>query len=120
MANESRRIEALKEIGRVLVPNGKAMVTSWAMKQNVEGNTSNYVKDAEGDIAKNSVNSQQLPIHKPRTEFESADILVPFKGRSDGTSDDIETVHRFYHVFQERYIFLIDENFCVEFIFYFS
>ena len=59
--------------------------------------------------------SNLLPIHKARTQFQSSDVLVPFKGTANGTSDDGEALHRlrqikncefkliprFYHVFEQ-------------------
>ena len=78
MSTVKRRIEALKEIGRILRRGGKAMVTSWAMKQTSDnGKTSNYAKK---ENSAKSANSAHLPIHKARTNFESQDVLVPFKG----------------------------------------
>ena len=83
------------------------MVTSWASKQSCDsGITSNYASKAEVSIPEDKENNSgpvnmQVPIHKARTEFKSADVLVPFKGTSDGTSDDSEAVHRFYHVFEK-------------------
>ena len=74
MTTEERRVEALREVGRVLRPGGRAMVTSWAMKQSDNhGISSNYVQQSSdgSDSGINSPNSQQLPIHKPRTEFAS-------------------------------------------------
>lgn len=72
MTTEERRIAALTELGRVLRPGGKAMVTSWAMNQNDQhGAASNYVQQGSDDPGAftNAPNSQQLPIHKSRTEF---------------------------------------------------
>ncbi|CBY06749.1 unnamed protein product [Oikopleura dioica] len=99
MSTVKRRIEALKEIGRILRPGGKAMVTSWAMKQKSEkGKTSNYAKKENSE---KSTNSAHLPIHKARTNFEAQDVLVPFKGSKEGKSTDPAAKHRFYHVFME-------------------
>jgi alkylated DNA repair protein alkB family protein 8 len=104
MTTERRRIKALREIGRILRPGGRAMVTSWAMEQSLDGQSSNYVQQG-GPVAalksNNSPHSQHLPIHKPRTQFESQDVLVPFKGVEEGRSDDSKAVHRFYHVFRK-------------------
>lgn len=81
MSSVKRRVEALKEIGRILRPGGKAMVTSWAMDQtNEEGKASNYAKK---ENSAKSPNSAHLPIHKARTNFEAQDVLVPFKGKND-------------------------------------
>jgi len=99
MSTVKRRIEALKEIGRILRRGGKAMVTSWAMKQtNESGKTSNYAKK---ENSLKSENSAHLPIHKARTNFEAQDVLVPFKGSKEGKSTDTAAKHRFYHVFME-------------------
>ncbi len=112
MSTVKRRIEALKEIGRILRPGGKAMVTSWAMKQkSKKGKTSNYAKKENSE---KSTNSAHLPIHKARTNFEAQDVLVPFKGKAalicfifthsgskEGKSTDPAAKHRFYHVFME-------------------
>ena len=92
MATHSRRIEALSEIGRILRPGAKAMVTSWAGKQEKNGITSSYVSKEETENGKET--SSELPIHKARTKFKQKDVLVPFKGKTDGTSDDCEAVHR--------------------------
>ncbi|CAG5102193.1 Oidioi.mRNA.OKI2018_I69.chr1.g186.t1.cds [Oikopleura dioica] len=99
MSSVKRRVEALKEIGRILRPGGKAMVTSWAMEQtNEEGKASNYAKK---ENSAKSPNSAHLPIHKARTNFEAQDVLVPFKGSKEGKSTDPAAKHRFYHVFIE-------------------
>ena len=114
MSSVKRRVEALKEIGRILRPGGKAMVTSWAMEQtNEEGKASNYAKK---ETSAKSPNSAHLPIHKARTNFEAQDVLVPFKGTKkwqkvalfscilgskEGKSTDPAAKHRFYHVFIE-------------------
>ena len=101
MATEKRRLQALIEVGRILKAGGKAMVTSWAAKQNYEcGKKSNYASKEDSKDDNGPVNTQ-LPIHKARTEFKTKDLLVPFKGTTNGTSDDSEACHRYYHVFEE-------------------
>ena len=101
MATEKRRLQALIEVGRILKAGGKAMVTSWAAKQNYEcGKKSNYASKEDSKEDNGPVNTQ-LPIHKARTEFKTKDLLVPFKGTTNGTSDDSEACHRYYHVFEE-------------------
>ena len=92
MATDSRRLEAIKEIGRIMRPGARAMVTSWAGKQDKNGVTSSYV--SKEDFADEELCKMELPIHKARTQFKHKDILVPFKGRTDGTSDDSHAVHR--------------------------
>ena len=50
-----------------------------------------------------------LPVHKNRTKFEHADLLVPWKTTSKQQKENTEqehqatekTFHRFYHVFDE-------------------
>ena len=91
MASTDRRRQALSEIARLLKKDGRAMVTSWASDQK----ESNYVKQTKKDEVVVTTKSNLLPIHKARTQFQSSDVLVPFKGTANGTSDDGEALHRF-------------------------
>ena len=75
MTTEKRRILALREIGRILKSGGRAMVTSWAKNQSEKGKSSNYVQQGGIKERNNSLNSQQLPIHKARTQFAAAGKL---------------------------------------------
>lgn len=84
---------ALKEIIRLLKPGGQALITVWAKEQEIEKKKSHYIsKQADATTYLPSPTSNELIIHKPRTEFQRPDCLVPWSKPS-------ETLLRYYHVF---------------------
>ena len=125
MTSFERRLQAFKELARVLKPGGRALATVWAFEQK----NTNYVdkKNFENDKNSNSddEDSQKvIPVHKARTEFKSSDLLVPWKLNG-------KTYHRFYHVFKKgeieeilskiknvsiEKVFYDDGNWCVIFL----
>lgn len=96
MANEDRRLEALREMVRVLRPAGRALVYVWALEQD----GSKYLKDGRKEAKVNRRGEQQLAVHVNRTRFQQQDVLVPWHKKSKSDSDQV--FHRFYHVFRER------------------
>lgn len=130
LASEERRLHAIKEMIRILRPNGRALIYVWAKNQALKTKSSylrqnkrnNRKTDDDTDdtsigekIAENTTNensNSSLPIHTNRTQFEHTDILVPWKLKNptntsskedDGPSDQQPmTFLRFYHVFEEN------------------
>ena len=96
-----RRQTMVEEMARVLTPGGRGLIYAWAQDQEKDSQPSTYLK--QGGSGKSTVNQQVdagfplvLPVHKNRTNFEHADLLVPWK-----TTDKPTTYHRYYHVFEE-------------------
>ncbi|KPJ01040.1 Alkylated DNA repair protein alkB-like 8 [Papilio xuthus] len=104
-SSQSRRIQAVATIARLLRSGGRALITVWAKDQT----KSNYLcKKKENVIHNNStveVAGINLPVHENRTQFQHKDLLVPWKLRGvkeDKLADKPEsTLLRFYHVFEE-------------------
>lgn len=95
LASPERRIDAIKNIARVLVPGGSCLVYVWAMEQEKDGKKSIYLKtsNAEKDAERYH---ESLPVHSNRTQFKHQDLLVPWKCKSDQRE-----YLRYYHVFTE-------------------
>ncbi|XP_041464045.1 alkylated DNA repair protein alkB homolog 8-like isoform X2 [Lytechinus variegatus] len=53
---QARRLQALREISRVLSPGGMALITVWAMEQEHKREKSKYISK-KGDTIKNTLNS---------------------------------------------------------------
>ncbi|KPJ16223.1 Alkylated DNA repair protein alkB-like 8 [Papilio machaon] len=104
-SSQSRRIQAVATIARLLRSGGRALITVWAKDQT----KSNYLcKKKENVLHNNStveVAGINLPVHENRTQFQHKDLLVPWKLRGvkeDKLADKPEsTLLRFYHVFEE-------------------
>ncbi|KAG8193528.1 hypothetical protein JTE90_003739 [Oedothorax gibbosus] len=104
MATRARRIEALRELARVLKPGGRALVYVWAFEQENEetGTASKYIsrrEDKSACLPKEQVlevgsGGASLPVHRNKTDFRTQDVLVPWK-KNQGE----DVCHRFYHVF---------------------
>lgn len=103
LSTKERRKNAIKELMRILHPNGKCLVYVWAMEQDRPSGKSVYLKkslpfplshDVE-EIKLSNSRTIQVPVHVNRTQFCSKDLLVPFKS---GTKEK----RRFYHLFQEN------------------
>lgn len=114
LSTESRRLQVLEEIYRVLRPHGRALIYVWAMEQK----SSNYVSKKNSDIGHSTVDegvtnslpgtppaafindTDILPIHSNRTEFQHNDVLVPWNIRLKNREDSCHL--RYYHVFKEK------------------
>jgi len=121
LSTNQRRRAMIEEIKRVLRPGGRALVYAWAKDQEHDQGPSTYLKQGGLGDNKNKTNvaAQEksvdtdfplvLPVHKNRTKFEHADLLVPWKTTSKQQKENTEqehqatekTFHRFYHVFDE-------------------
>ncbi|XP_057661994.1 alkylated DNA repair protein alkB homolog 8 [Diorhabda carinulata] len=113
LANEERRIKAIKEIVRILKPGGKALIYVWAKDQCKNQGRTTYIKQDRKNRKENSnivteYNNEMiqisekvsLPIHINRTQFKHDDMLVPWKLKRNKEND--RTFLRFYHVFVEN------------------
>lgn len=119
---QDRRLAAIKEMARVLVKSGRALIYVWAKNQAVEKKSS-YLRQNKKNNRPESPNEKTemvetndsamanngLPIHTNRTQFAHQDILVPWKlkkanetANTDKSSAASETFLRFYHVFEEH------------------
>lgn len=94
LATQDRRVCALQEMSRVLVPGARLLVYVWAKDQG----TSHYVARGDQGSApgESKVGEFGLPVHEPRTQFKHQDVLVPWKLRGEE-----KVVQRYYHVFEE-------------------
>ncbi|XP_044748795.1 alkylated DNA repair protein alkB homolog 8 [Coccinella septempunctata] len=113
LATEERRIQAIREIVRVLRPGGKALIYVWAKDQYNENKKSNYIKPetkeddtlpAEGLKFEETIS---LPIHTNRTQFKHKDLLVPWKLKRN--CEEKGTFLRYYHVYEDGEL----ENSCL-------
>ncbi|KAL1517167.1 hypothetical protein ABEB36_000966 [Hypothenemus hampei] len=117
LANESRRLQAIQEIVRILKKGGKALIYVWAHEQVKNKQKSSYImqdrKNRKGTKEMNGqclTSAQQvsldsgnitLPVHSNRSNFQADDLLVPWKLKGD--EEENESVFlRFYHVFKEH------------------
>ena len=96
---------------RVLKPVvGRGLVYAWAREQAKDDKKSSYLLQCSSNNDDNDENTNKsqsvakaadtdfplvLPVHKNRTNFAHADLLVPWNKKQAGT------FHRFYHVFEE-------------------
>ncbi|KAJ8922781.1 hypothetical protein NQ315_007816 [Exocentrus adspersus] len=114
LANEDRRLQAIKEMVRVLRVGGQALVYVWAKDQCKNEEKSSYIKqdrrnrkckditsrDGAVDNEVSVLQGVSLPVHTNRTQFKHNDVLVPWKLKGRSESDNVFL--RFYHVFQEN------------------
>ncbi|KAG5882107.1 hypothetical protein JTB14_016870 [Gonioctena quinquepunctata] len=119
LATEERRLQALREMVRVLKVGGRALIYVWAKDQHKEKKSS-YIKQdrknrsskaeetitSEIDREVSLTNGLTLPVHVNRTQFKHKDVLVPWKLKSENKLQD--TFLRFYHVFDDQEL----ENLC--------
>lgn len=106
----------MKEISRVLRPQGKALVYVWAKNQKHDENSSSYLRQRNRNkrhqIESNVEQSVQwhksvdenisLPVHVNRTQFKHEDMFVPWIKKTDHVvSKDTSVYLRYYHVFDE-------------------
>lgn len=98
LASPQRRLEALREIARILRPGGSALVYVWAFEQEgSNGKSSKYLKKRAAEDDQEIKHHLGIPIHSNRRKFKSQDVFVPWKSKTSG-----ETFLRFYHVFKEN------------------
>ncbi|XP_014284279.1 alkylated DNA repair protein alkB homolog 8 [Halyomorpha halys] len=114
LSKESRRIQALKEIFRILKVGGLALIYVWSKKQNSTsyvGKNANNVNKSNFSPTINKYKDKSgivLPIHCNKTEFQHIDVLVPWTLRLKNVE---ETQYlRYYHLFEETEL----EKMCTE------
>lgn len=110
LATKERRLQAIKEMTRVLVSGGKALIYVWAKDQAKDDKKSSYLKQnpkqkkepEEAPVILANSNSISLPVHKNRTQFQAQNVFVPWKLKN--TTPDVEqkVFMRYYHVFEEN------------------
>lgn len=124
LATAERRLQALRELTRILRKGGRALVYVWAKNQAKDDCQSTYLQqnkrptDVAGTMHK-YVNG--LPVHTNRTQFAAQDMLVPWKMRTsrggvepknrtdESSAEMVENNNaksameclRYYHVFEE-------------------
>jgi alkylated DNA repair protein alkB homolog 8 len=112
LATRERRLKAIEEMVRVLVPGGTALIYVWAKDQQKENKKSTYLlqhhkKDSEKtqiETANVTIDDSeiQLPIHRNRTQFSHTNVLVPWKLKQKEIPIDQQKVFlRYYHVFED-------------------
>ncbi|XP_070503844.1 tRNA (carboxymethyluridine(34)-5-O)-methyltransferase alkbh8 [Chironomus tepperi] len=122
LATHERRVQAIKEILRVLNKNGKALIYVWAKDQQKDNKKTRYLLQHQ---SKNNEKVQlpemavlnidevkvELPVHKNRTQFKSSNMLVPWKLKQKEVPEEQQKVFlRYYHVFEDGEL----ENLCKE------
>lgn len=131
LASKKRRLQAIREMVRILRPSGRALIYVWAKNQALEKKSSylrqnkknNREKNDEEPVTAAPIDSSQsmngLPVHTNRTQFVHQDILVPWKmkrtndasiDKSDADEPSGSTFLRYYHVFEENEL----ESLCTE------
>lgn len=102
LSTKERRLNAIKEIVRVLVVGGKCLIYVWAMEQTVDGQKSKYLNFKDNSLNSffhsNDKKNLELPIHCRGTDFKQQDILVPWFTKK-GKAHDNQL--RYYHVFRK-------------------
>jgi len=92
---------------RILRPGGKGLIYAWAKEQKHNSVSSTYLKSSKTKESPNEISTDltyhNLPVHKNRTNFEHADLLVPWKVKpqTSGPNAEGDTFLRYYHVFEE-------------------
>ncbi|XP_059620355.1 alkylated DNA repair protein alkB homolog 8 [Phlebotomus argentipes] len=103
LASEDRRVQAVREMARILEKSGRGLIYVWAKNQEADKKKSSYLKQNKkcNEKDENPMRDDKLPlpVHTNRTQFKHRDILVPWKLK-DGTEHP-KTFLRFYHVFEE-------------------
>lgn len=121
LATRERRIRALREMARVLVKGGKALIYCWAKNQAKDNKKSSYLKQNSKPVkTKPLVEAQEisvndnlsLPIHTNRTQFAQQNVFVPWKlkDNKESTKSEDKVFMRYYHVFEEHEL----SNMCKE------
>ncbi|XP_053685733.1 alkylated DNA repair protein alkB homolog 8 [Sabethes cyaneus] len=118
LATDERRQRAITEMGRVLRPEGRALIYVWAKNQAANAKQSSYLRqnkranrsqqqqfDASETLNETDPGaaSTVLPVHTNRTQFQHQDLLVPWKLRDLERKEHATkaTFLRYYHVFEE-------------------
>lgn len=113
LASHERRLQAIKEMARILVVGGQGLIYVWAKNQSLQNQKSSYLRqnkrnnrtvDSDSNVETLVECFDGLPIHTNRTQFQHQDMLVPWKLKLSETngSVDSKTFLRFYHVFEEN------------------
>lgn len=117
LATKQRRLQAIREMARILRKSGKALVYVWAKKQNKDNKKSAYLKQNLTNPSKENQDAQNqeilvktenisisLPVHTNRTEFQHQNLFVPWKlkNMSKDSENQSEVFLRYYHVFEEN------------------
>jgi len=109
LSTHTRRLEAVKEMTRILVPGGRILIYVWAKNQTNKSEMSSYLKQNKKNFKENrsgeepsrEVGEFGLPVHQNRTNFVHQDILVPWKLKVGNEEGESKTFQRYYHVFKE-------------------
>lgn len=120
LSTPDRRLQAVRELARLLHPGGRGLIQVWAKEQrDPETNRlADYVrshrrsKNAKGLTETTEaltvlepVQNAHLPVHLPGTEFLATDMLVSWKKKShkpadsDAILDCTTPLLRYYHLF---------------------
>lgn len=129
LSTKERRVMALKEMLRVLKPNGKALVTVWAKEQKYKNKESFYISQKGAKQTDSNSPKQKIKIpekadekeynplcHKFGKEFQKQDLFVTWnynaqKKKKNKNVEESESVPkseeekiflRFYHVFANQ------------------
>ncbi|VDP86367.1 unnamed protein product [Echinostoma caproni] len=96
LSTAERRLNAIRELARLLRPGGKGLIQVWAKEQRDPTNAEpapylrkNKQRVAVGDqpqITAEPVQNVCLPVHVSGTEFASSDMLVPWKRKTTKTT----------------------------------
>lgn len=103
----TRRYKAVEEMCRILGPGGQMLIYVWAKDQRKD-DLSSYLKQNKKNLRPVEEGAPDaelgefgLPVHENRTNFVHQDVLVPWKLKGSGSSQQAKTFKRFYHVFEE-------------------
>ncbi|CAG9808171.1 unnamed protein product [Chironomus riparius] len=123
LATHDRRVQAIREMLRVLRKKGQALIYVWAKDQQKDNKKTRYLlqhqsKDIEKvnklpEMAILNIDEEkiELPIHKNRTQFKSSNMLVPWKLKQKEIPEEQHKIFlRYYHVFEDGEL----ENLCKE------
>lgn len=126
---QDRRLQAVREMARILRVGGRALIYVWAKNQAKDSCQSSYLRQNKRNFASKQTDAvvvqpeaspkyvDGLPVHTNRTQFAHQDMLVPWKlksshGETEGATANTAGVPstattaveflRFYHVFEEH------------------
>lgn len=124
LGSESRRLQAIAEIIRLLRVGGKALIYVWAKDQNRNEKSSYLKQDRKNRKSTSCVQASNttkkvnvgeniaLAVHTNRKQFAEQDMLVPWKLKGTEIENKNESEFlRFYHVFQDQELLLLVESF---------
>lgn len=114
LATHERRINAVKEMIRILRKDGQALIYVWAKDQQKDNKKTRYLLQHQSkndqkennlpEIATLNIDGEkiELPIHKNRTQFKSSNMLVTWKLKQKEIPEEQHKVFlRYYHVFED-------------------